>query len=163
MGIKKRSGAPAPFERLFARGRRLFVPALAALTTAKAAALATVTSTSTTTTAKPPTLAAAKAATLTAAKAAPRGALFLRTGLVDRQLTASNIDAIGFLSRVLGFFRRPHGHERETTRATGHAVKGDINVGNGPELLEVSTELIGSSLEGQVANVEFGALHVMIS
>jgi hypothetical protein len=72
------------------------------------AALATVAATAETATA---TTAAAEATAATAEAA--RRTVFLRTGLIDRQLTATEVGAIHLLSRGLGLFGRAHGDERE--------------------------------------------------
>jgi len=147
-------------------GRDCLVEAtLAAITTiaAEAAALATETA-ATAAAAEAATLATtAETTALATTEAAASGAIFLRTGLVDSQLTATDLDAIGLLSGNLRLFRCAHRDERKTAGASGHAVKGDVNVGHGTVLLEVSTKLVGRGLEGQVADVEFGTLHVMIS
>jgi pyruvate/2-oxoglutarate dehydrogenase complex dihydrolipoamide acyltransferase (E2) component len=99
--------------------------------------------------------AAAEAATTAAAAAAEAAAwaIFLRTGLIDRQLTAAELDAIDLFSCDLGLFGRSHGHKRETARATGHFVHSDVNVGNGTELAEVRAELVFSRFEREISNV----------
>src|SRR5271168_1762621 len=81
------------------------------------------------------------AATAAAAEAAA-GALFLRTSLIDRQLTAAEIDAIALFSRDLGLFGRAHGHEGETARAARHAIHGDVNVGHGTILAKMRTQFV---------------------
>jgi hypothetical protein len=58
--------------------------------------------------------AAAEAATTAAAAEAAAGAVLLRARLIDRQLTAAELDAIDLLGRNLGLIGRAHGDERET-------------------------------------------------
>jgi len=164
-GNKKRSDREiAPFgekgwmslvETALATVAAIAVAATEAAATTAAAEAATLAATAT----KATTLAAAEAATLATTEATASGAVFLRAGLVDRQLTATDLDTIGLLSGHLGLLSGAHGHERETTRTTGHAVKGDVNVGDSAELLEMSAQLLSGSLEGQIADVEFGTLH----
>ena len=145
-------------------GECLVEATLAAITTiaAEAAALATEAAT-TTAAAEAATLTTAKTTALATTEATASGAIFLRTGLIDSQLTATELNAIGLLGSGLGLFASAHRHECKAAGAAGHTVKGDINVGHGTELLEVSTKLVGRCLKGQVADVEFGTLHVMIS
>jgi len=109
------------------------------------------------------TLAAAEAATLATTEATTSGAVFLRTGLIDGQLTTTELNAVGLLGGILRLLGGAHGHESETTRTAGHTVKGDVNVGNGTELLEVCAQLFSRGLERQVADVQFRTLHVMKS
>ena len=79
---------------------------------------------------------ATAAATAAAAEAAAR-ALFLRTSLIDRELTAAEFRPVDLLSRDLGLIIGSHGHECEAARAARHLVHGNIYVGNGAELPEV--------------------------
>jgi hypothetical protein len=133
-------------------------------TTTLAATEATAATTATLTAAEAATtLAAAEAATLATTEATASGAVFLRTGFIDGQLTTTELNAVGLFSGILSLLGGAHGHERETTRTAGHTVKGDVNVGNGTELLEVCAQLFSRGLERQVADVQFGTLHVMIS
>ena len=86
------------------------------------------------------TFAAAAAAEATAAATeAAAGALFFRTGFIDRQLTAAQFRAVEFFSSRLGFVVAAHGDEGETARAARHLVHSNINVGYGSELPEVRT------------------------
>jgi hypothetical protein len=84
------------------------------------------------------TLAATESATAAAEAAASR-TLFLRTGFIDSQLTTVEFNAIYLFSSDFCLFSSAHGHKRETARTSGHAIKGDINIGYGSELLELST------------------------
>jgi hypothetical protein len=92
------------------------------------------------------------AATAAAAEAAA-WALFLRAGLIDRQLTAAEVDTIAFFSRDLGLFGRAHGHEGETARAARHSIHGDVNVGHGTILAKMRTQFVLSRFEREVSNV----------
>ena len=140
--------------------------AIAATATTAAAETATATAAAEAATlaaAEATTLATTEAAALAATEAAASGAIFLRTGLIHGQLTTTELDAIGLLGGHLGLLSGAHGHEREAARTTGHAIEGDINVGNSAELLKLATKCVGSRLEGQISDVEFGTCHVMIS
>jgi pyruvate/2-oxoglutarate dehydrogenase complex dihydrolipoamide acyltransferase (E2) component len=97
--------------------------------------------------------AAAEAATAATAAESTAGAVFLRAGLIDRQLTASELDAVDLLSRYLGLFGRTHGDEGEAARAARHFVHSDVNVGNGSELAEVRAELVFGRFEREISNV----------
>jgi hypothetical protein len=139
--MEAREGSPS-----FAKSRfeRDLVTALAAVATTAAATAA----------AEAATAAAAEAATAaTAAAEAAAWAIFLRTGLVDRQLTAAEFDSIDLLSRYLGLFGRTHGDKGEAAGAARHFVHSDVNVGNGTELAEVRAELVFSSFEREISNV----------
>jgi hypothetical protein len=124
--------------------RGYLVPALAAIAATTAAATEAATAT---------TAAAAEAATTATAAEATTWALFLRTGFIDGQLTAAEIDAVHLLCRDLGLIGRAHGDKRETAGAAGHLVHGDVNIGNSAELTESGAELVFGSLERQVADV----------
>gem|GEM_PF-1651132 len=121
------------------------------LATAIATAITTAAETATTTTAaaaaEATTATAATAATAAATEATAAGTLFLRTCFVDRQLTTVEFRAVNFLGCFLRFFCSSHGHEGETTRATGHPVHSDVNVGHTAILAEVRTEFVFSRLE----------------
>jgi hypothetical protein len=103
------------------------------------------------------TAAAAAAAEATAATAAAAEAaawaIFLRTGLIDGQLTTAEFDAVDFLGRYFGLFCGTHGNEGEAAWAARHFVHGDVNVGNGTELAEVRAELVFSRFEREISNV----------
>ncbi len=160
-------------ERDWIEGRSVeaTVTALAAVTTlaavaaeaATTAAAEAATLTATTAAAEATTLATAEAAALATTEATASGAVFLRTGFIHGQLTATELDTVGLFSGILGLLGRAHGHERETARATGHAVEGDVHVGHGAILLKMSAKLFSGGLERQIADVEFGTLHLMIS
>jgi hypothetical protein len=124
------------------------VTALAAV----AATTATATAAAEATAATAAAAAAEAATTAAAAEAATRAVLF-RTGLIDRQLTAAELDAIDLLSRDLGLFGRTHGDEGKTARAACHFVHSDVNVGNGTELAEVRAELVFGRFEREISNV----------
>ena len=123
------------------------VTALAAI-----AAAATTVATTAAAAAEAATAAAATEATTAAAETTGR-TIFLRAGLIDRQLTAAEIDAIHLLRGDLSLFRGAHGDERETAGAAGHLVHGDINIGHGAELTKGRAELVLGGLERQVADV----------
>ena len=140
--MEAREGAPS-----FANSRceTVLVTALAAIATTAAATAA----------AEAATAAAAEAATAAAAAAAEAAAwaVFLRTGLIDRQLTTAEFDSIDLLGRDLGLFGRTHGDECEAAWAARHFVHCDVNVGNGAELAEMRTELVFGSFEREISNV----------
>ncbi len=135
-------------------GKSRLEAALAALATETATALAATEATA---------LTAEATATLATTEATTSGAIFLRTGFIDRDLATTEVNAIGLLSRHFGLFGRAHRDEGETARAARHTIKGDVYVGHGTELFKMSTELISRGLERQIADVEFGTLHLMIS
>ena len=87
-----------------------------------------------------------------AAEAATR-ALFLGTGLIDRELTATEIGAVHLLGSGLRLFLGAHGDEREAAGAAGHLVHGDVQIRDGAELAEGGAKLILGGLERQVADV----------
>jgi hypothetical protein len=115
------------------------------VTTVAAIAIATAAETATAT-------AAAETTAAATAEAATR-ALFLGTGLIDRQLTATEINAIHLFCCNLGLIGRAHGDEREAARAAGHLVHGDINIGHATELAEGGAKLVFRGLERQVTDV----------
>src|SRR5262249_28608430 len=123
-----------------------------------AATAAAVTATAAATTAA--ATVAATAATAATTEAATR-AIFLRTGLIDRQLTATEIGAIHLFRRGAGLIGRAHCDEREAARAAGHLVHRDVNVGHGTELAESGAEFVFRRLERQVTDVQFGVAHVI--
>ncbi len=129
------------------------------LATVAAAEAATAFAAEATTTLAATTAAAAEAATGTT-EATTSGAVFLRTGFIDGQGTAAEIDAIGLFSGQLGLITGTHGDEGEATGAARVTVEGDVNIGDGTVLLEMSAEFVFGSLEGQIADVEFGTMHV---
>ena len=129
------------------------------LATVAAAEAATAITAEATTTLAATTAAAAEAATGTT-EATTSGAVFLRTGFIDGQGTAAEIDAIGLFSGQLGLITGTHGDEGEATGAARVTVEGDVNIGDGTVLLEMSAEFVFGSLEGQIADVEFGTMHV---
>ena len=97
---------------------------------------------------------AAEAATTAAAAAKTAGrALFLRTGLVDRQLTTVELRAIHLLGSQLGLIGRAHGDKRKAAWAARHPVNSDVNVRNGAKLAEMRTKSVFGCLEGEVSNV----------
>lgn len=120
------------------------------VTTIAAIAIATAAATAETTAA---TAAAAETTAATAATEAATRAIFLRAGLIDRQLTAAEIDAVHLFRRLLGLIGRAHGDERETARAAGHLVHSDVNVGHGAELTERGAKFVLGGLERQVTDV----------
>jgi hypothetical protein len=134
--------------------------AFAYLATVAAAEAATAITAEATTTLAATTAAAAEAATGTTEATTTSGAVFLRTGFIDGQGTAAEIDAIGLFSGQLGLITGTHGDEGEATGAARVTVEGDVNVGDGTVLLEMSAEFVFGSLEGQIADVEFGTMHV---
>jgi len=136
------AGAPS-----FANSRceTVLVTALAAVATTAAATAAAEAATA--------AAAAAEAATAAAAAKAAAWTVFLRTGLIDRQLTAAEFDSIDLLCCNLGLFGRSHGDECETARAARHFVHSDVNVCNGTELAEMRTEFVFGSFEREVSNV----------
>jgi hypothetical protein len=133
------------------------VTALAAIAVTAAATTAAAAKAATT------TAAAAEAATTATAAEAAAWTLFLRTGLIDRELTAAELGAIDFFSRSFGLLLGSHGHEGEAAGAARHLVHGDIYVGHSAELPEVSAKLVLGGLKGQVSNVKFGISHLLIS
>ncbi len=136
--------------------------ALACLATVAAAEAATAITAEATTTLAATTAAAAaaEATTRTTEATTTSGAVFLRTGFIDGQGTAAEIDAICLFSGQLGLITGTHGDEGEATGAARVTVEGDVNVGDGTVLLEMSAEFVFGSLEGQIADVEFGTMHV---
>jgi hypothetical protein len=144
-GHKKTETRRSPFCNEILEGG--LVPAIAVAATATAAAAAT------TEAATALAAAAAEAATAAATAEAAAGAVLLRACLVDRQLTAAELDAIDLLSRDLGLFGRTHGDEGKTARAACHFVHSDVNVGNGTELAEVRAELVFGRFEREISNV----------
>jgi hypothetical protein len=142
-------GAPSLAKSRNALGSVTTLAAVAATTAAATAAAAAAEATAAATAAA----AAAEAATAAAAAEAATRAVFLRTGLIDSQLTTAEFDAVNFLSRDLGLFSRTHGHEGEAARATRHFVHSDVNVGNGTELAEMRAELVFSRFEREISNV----------
>ena len=161
--MEARGGSPSLANLLVASGSVTALAAVAATAataaTAKATAAATAAAEATAATAAAAAeattaaAAAAEAATAAAAAKAATRAVFLRTGFIDRQLTASELDAIDLLSRNLGLFSRTHGYEGKTAWAACHFVHGDVNVGNGTELAEMRAELVFSRFEREISNV----------
>lgn len=116
-------------------------------------ALAAIAATATTTETATAFAAAAAAESTTATAEAATWAFFLRTCFIDGQLAATEIGAIQFLCCGLRLIGGAHGDERETARAAGHLVHGDINVSDGTELAERRAELIFGRLERKVPDV----------
>jgi hypothetical protein len=123
------------------------VTTLAAVAATAAAATAAAEATAAT------AAAAAEATTAAAAAEAAAWAIFLGAGLVDRQLTTPELDAVDLLGRNLGLFSCPHGDEGEAAWAARHLVHSDVNVRNSPELAEVRAELVFSRFEREISNV----------
>jgi nucleoid-associated protein YgaU len=142
--MEAREGSPSFAKSRCARDSVTALAAVAATAAATAAAAAEATTAA---------AAAAEAATAAAAAKAATRAVFLRTGFIDRQLTASELDAIDLLSRNLGLFSRTHGYEGKTAWAACHFVHGDVNVGNGTELAEMRAELVFSRFEREISNI----------
>jgi hypothetical protein len=142
-GMEALWGSPSLAKSLGALDSVTALAAVAATAAAAAAAEATTAAAA----------AAAEAATAATAAEATAGAVFLRAGLIDRQLTASELDAVDLLSRYLGLFGRTHGDEGEAARAARHFVHSDVNVGNGSELAEVRAELVFGRFEREISNV----------
>jgi hypothetical protein len=141
--MEAREGSPS-----FAKSRWSLV-----LVTALAAVAATAAATAAEATTAAAAAEAATAATAAAAAEAAAWAIFLRAGLIDRELATAELNAVDLLGRDLGLFSRTHGHEREAAWAAGHFVHSDVNVGNGSELAEVRAELVFSRFEREISNV----------
>jgi membrane protein involved in colicin uptake len=131
---------------------------LVTVTTAAAAAEAAAITAATTTTAAEAATATAAAAEATtfaaaAAEAAAASALFLRTSLIDLEVTATEIGTVGLFDGNAGLIGRAHRNEGEATWAASEFVHRDENIGDRAKLSEVRAELVFGGLEGHVADV----------
>jgi hypothetical protein len=130
--------------------------AIAAATTATTVVTATTTATTAaaaiTTAAVAAT--AATAAEATATTAATAAALLALLGLVDAQRAAVERASVHALDRLGGFLGSTHGHEREPAGAAGLAVRDQVDVTDGSEFLERSTDAISIGIERKISNVQ---------
>jgi hypothetical protein len=92
---------------------------------------------------------AAVPATASPAAATP-GAFFARASFVDRQCPAFQILARGALDGGLGPLGCCHGHKSEPPRASGGAVRDEVNVCHGSESGEKILEIVFCDVERKV-------------
>ena len=127
----------------------------AVATTTAIAATATTPATAITTTATPAATVTATITPIPAAKTAgTRGALFARTGDIDRQGAAIHLVAVKFFDALLGLVAVPHRDERETTGPSRELVEDDLNDIDRADLAEQGLEVLGGAGEGKVPHVE---------
>ena len=131
---------------------RLFAAATAIATTTTVAA---TTATAITTTATPAATVTATITPIPAAKTAgTRGALFARTGDIDRQGAAIHLVAVKSFDALLGLVAVPHRDERETTGPSRELVEDDLNDIDRADLAEQGLEVLRGAGEGKVSHVE---------
>lgn len=75
---------------------------------------------------------------------------------VDTDGASAQVEVVHLLLGVGSRLVALKGNEAETTGAAGLAVVDDSGVGNGTELLESGTEIIGADLPRQVTDEELG-------
>src|SRR5262245_16456189 len=101
--------------------------------------------------------AAPAAATVSTAAAVPATAAAARLaglGLVDRQRTALEVEAVERLDGGVGFLVVRHFDESEPPRAVGLAVHDDLRAGHLPVLREDLEQVVRRAAPGQVADVD---------
>jgi hypothetical protein len=139
-------------------------------TTALAAAAAVVTATATTAVATAATtIAAATAARTTAtaavttttaaaaeatAAATATAALLALLGFIDAQRATVEGTAVHTFDRLCSLFRGAHRHKGKAARAAGLAIRDEVDVADGSELLERGTDAISGGVEREISNVQ---------
>jgi hypothetical protein len=129
----------------------------AAATTAEVATTATTIATAATAVAS----AATATATVSAASAATESTTATATatllallGFVNAERPTVEGAAIHTLDRLCGFFGGSHGHKREPARATSLAIRDEVDITDGSELLERGTDAFCIGVEREIAYIQ---------
>jgi hypothetical protein len=138
--------------------------AVVAAATAAAAEVTTATAAVTATTATIAAAATAAATTATVATttaaaesstaAAAGTALLALLGLVDAKRPAVESAAVHAFDRLGGLLGSSHGYERETARTAGLAIRDQMDIAYGSELLERATDAFSIGVEREVSNIQ---------
>jgi hypothetical protein len=94
-----------------------------------------------------------KTTTTLAAFKLARRTLFLRAGLVDREIPAFDRKTVQLLDGGLRFFGRGHADKRETAGAAREFVEDQVDSGNGAGLGEQVLEVLRGGGKRQIAHV----------
>jgi hypothetical protein len=138
------------------------VAATAATTTEVTTPAATVTTTAATVTAAAIAATAAATATAVAATAAAESAttatagtaLLALLGLVDAKRPSVEGPAVHAFDRLGGFLGSSHGYKREAAGTSGLAIRDEVDIAYGSELLERGTDAFSIGVEREVSNVQ---------
>jgi hypothetical protein len=138
---------------------KLALPAIAATAAAATAAATTAAIVAATAATATPVATAATAATTAtavaaAAAAAAAAALLARLSFVHAERAPVEGRAVHGLHRLCRFIGGAHGHERETARAAGLAIRHEVDVGDSSELLEGSANAVGVGVERKVSYIQ---------
>jgi hypothetical protein len=120
----------------------------AATTTTVATAAAAIAAAATAATA----IAATAAAEATAAAAATAGLTLL--GFVDAEWATVEGATVHAFDRLGRLFRRTHGHECKAARAARLAIRDEVDVADGSELLERGADAISGGVEREISDVQ---------
>jgi hypothetical protein len=136
----------AAFAAVVATAAATAVPATAITTTAAV----TTTTAITTTTAAVATAATGTVATATAAATARLALL----GLVDAERATIEGTAIHTFDSLRGLLGGSHRHEREAARTAGLAIRDEVDITDGSELLERGADALSIGVERKISNVQ---------
>jgi hypothetical protein len=129
-----------------------------AVVTAAAAAITTTATTVATTAAAIATTAAATAATAVsttaAAESSTGAALLALLGFIDAKRPTVEGAAVHAFDRLGGFLGSSHGYEREPAGTAGLAIRDQMDIAYGSELLERGTDAFSIGIEREVSNVQ---------